>query len=157
MKTKKARFNCGYWIWDCDICNSGNRAAPGTKMVFCGGCYPDKFAKKEVMVEGVVLRGIDRKKQEAAKRRAWANGGVYKISFPRNHKALVETVRCRLEEHQSWEPGETIQDLEAENESHPKLGYLKLKKVKKEEEVPVVEEVRDPLPELDDEILGGIL
>lgn len=153
MKTIKARYNCGKWIWDCEICNSGNSISPGDEMAFCGGCYPDKFAEKIVSIQGALVRGIDREKQDLAKRAAWVNDDVYKIEFPAKHKAIESTLRCRKAEHQSWEVGQTIQDLETENQTHPKLKYLKKaeKPVKKETVKRKVE-----LPALDKETLGRI-
>ena len=153
MKTIKARYNCGQWIWDCAVCNSGNRIMPGNPMGFCGGCYPDKFAKKEMVIDKVIVRGWDKEKRERAKRLAWLNDDVYKITFPKNHKLIEATVRCRLEEHQSWEVGETIKDLINENETHPDLIYLRLAKKKKEE---VEERPHVEIPVLDDETSGRI-
>ena len=124
MKKIQARFNCGQWIWDCP-CGAGNKIAPGQSMAFCGECYPDKFAVKEAVLNGVVIRGYDKKKQDLAKSEAYQNKKVYKISFPKEHKEIVEILRVRKEEHQSWEVGETVDDLANENKKHPALKYIK--------------------------------
>lgn len=134
MKTIKARFNHGRWIWDCPKCNTGNTISPGQKLAICGDCWPGKRALKEAVINGVIVRGVDKLRQDTAKRMAMAQGEVYKISFPKDHAAIEEVLRARKTEHQSWEVGETVEDLKAENDTHPLLGYLKKKTVKKKPE-----------------------
>lgn len=106
-------------------------------MAFCGGCYKDKQARKAAVVNDVIVMGYDKKKQDNAKREAWANDEVYKIVFPSNHKEIVDTLRIRKKEHMSWEVGETIDDLLKEEKTHKKLKYVDRKKKKKvEDEIP---------------------
>lgn len=133
MKKIKARYNCGYWIWDCPECNSGNRLRPALKMGFCGGCYPDKFAIKESLLNGTIIRGYNKKKQDLAKRKAHAENKVYKVVFPKNHSAIEDVLRIRKEEHQSWEVGQTIKDLQTETRTHPLLGYVPFKEAQEKE------------------------
>jgi len=131
MKKILARFNCGQWLWDCPTCSAGNKIEPGQTMAFCGDCYRDKFAIKRAVINGVIVEGVDKTKQDAAKEQAWAENKVYKISFPRDYRKITDALRGRRAEHMSWEPGETVEDILAENESHPALRYLEKKKVPK--------------------------
>ena len=149
METIKARFNCGYWIWDCPTCNSGNRATPKDKMVLCHACYKGMRKPRVGYVDGTVITGYSKEDQDNAKRLAWANEEVYKLSFPRNHKQIMEVLRCREEKHMSWDVGESIEDLKAENLV---LGYFEIEDIIEEEEIIVEEE----LPELDDKTLREI-
>ena len=119
MKTIKARYNHGLWIWDCSVCNSGNAIFPGDEMAYCGGCYPDKLSKHENI-------------REKAKQQAWNNGDVSKMLFPKNHKEIETFLASRKKEHRSWEVGQTIEDLEMENQQHPLLRYLAIKPKKKQ-------------------------
>ena len=153
MKKIKARYNCGYWIWDCSVCNSGNRISKGS-MAICGHCYKDKTAGKFTVINGVIVKGIDKVKQDNAKRLAYARNEVYQVSFPRNKSAIEDTLRVRREEHQSWEVGETIEDLKHENKTHPDLTYLEKEKPNAE---PKIEIPTEALPHLDEKILRRIL
>jgi hypothetical protein len=110
-------------------------------MAICGNCYSDKFAVKEAIVNGVIVRGYSKQKQDNAKREAWAKDEVYEISFPKNYKKIEDALRLRKEEHQSWEVGETIEDLIIENKTHPALEYIKdIEKVEpvSEEPAPII-------------------
>ena len=131
MKTIKARYNCGRWIWDCSVCNSGNLISPGDEMAYCGGCYAGKMSKYEEV-------------REKTKQEAWANGDVYKIAFPKNHEEIEMFLASRNKTDRSWAVGETIGDLELENEQHPVLRYLrnKPKAKKKQEPLSVKDAVR---------------
>ncbi len=77
--------------------------------------------------------------------------------FPENYNEIVNFLRSRKEEHMSWEVGETIEDLQLENDTHPKLEYMKLKEPEKEIIPKAVEAEIIELPELSDKILGRIL
>ena len=154
MKRIKARYNFGRWIWDCPICRAGNVIRPINKMAFCGDCYEDKAARKQSVLNGIIIEGIDKSKQDNAKRKAWAENRVYKISFPRNHKAIIKVLRPRKTEHQCWEVGESIEDLENENKNHKDLFYLVFDEIKIEE----LEQIETiDLPELDDATLRRIV
>ena len=123
METIKARYNCGNWIWDCLDCNSANSISPGDEMAYCGGCYKDKLSRYDEI-------------REKTMQEAWANGDVYKIVFPENHAEIESFLANRRKEHRSWEIGETIKDLEVENQTHRALQYLKIKPKKKKREKP---------------------
>ena len=154
MKKINARFNHGRWIWDCPVCNAGNTIQPDQSMAFCGECYLGKFAMKEAVVNNVIVRGYDKEKQDVAKREAYRDNRVYKISFPKDYKEIVKFLRSRLTEHQSWEPGETLEDLKEENNNHPDLAYTK-KEVKSKKAVKPDKIVKE-LPVLDDKTLRRI-
>lgn len=161
MKKIEAFFNCGRWIWKCpqDNCNAANLINPGDEMGYCGEvhCYPDKFAMNEFVINGAIVRGYDKKKQDQAKRKAWADKKVYKMVFPENYNEIVDFLRSRNEEHMSWEVGQTIEDLQLENDTHPKLKYM-ANKITEEKTKPKTERVEDkPLPELSDKVLRRIL
>jgi hypothetical protein len=155
MKTIKARYNCGNWIWDCPVCNAATIVKPQKGLMsMCGGCYEDKQAKKAAVINGVVVIGIDKAKQDQAKKQAWADGRVYKISFPKDYKQIEEVLRVRKPEHRSWDIGQTAEDLEIENAAHPVLSYLNEKKKVQE---PVKKEKPKKLAELDDATLRRIV
>ena len=123
-------------------------------MAFCGSCYPDKFAKKYTAINNVIVPGFDKIKQDLAKRQAWADDRVYKIQFPRDYKKIEDVLRVRKEEHRSWEVGETVDLLEAENEHNPVLSYIK-KKDEKEEKAEA-KEGKNPPADLDEKTLRRI-
>jgi len=155
MDTVQARLNHGRWIWDCPDCKAGNRVKPKDELVFCGSekCYPGKVKKKLDVINGAVVEGIDFEAQKRAKRKAWAEGKVYEIEFPDNHAEIVKVLRKRKEEHQCWEPGETIEDLLLEERTNARLYYLNLpEEIRKQLQAPVMES----LPDLDDAILRRI-
>lgn len=122
-------------------------------MAICGECYPGKIAKKYSVINGVVMPGYDKKKQDIAKRQAVGSDEVYRIQFPRNYKEIVDFLRSRKEEHQSWEIGQSIEDLEAENAYHKELDYLR--SIEPEEKVNVKQSDKR-LPDVDEKTLRRI-
>ena len=152
MKIIKASFNWGRWIWDCPDCNASNIISPGQTMAICGECYPDKMAKKQTIINNVVVDGLDHKKQTDAKRQAFGENRVYKIRYPKSHKKIVEALRYRKTEHMCWEPGETVEDLLEENKSHPDLKYMESKPL----DAPVKKISNKRLPEIDEKTLRRI-
>ena len=158
MKTISAVFNCGRWIWICPDCGAGNLITPGDEMGFCGEryCYPNKFATKEAVINGVIIRGYDKKKQDKAKRKAYAEKKVYKMGFPKDYNKIEDALRIRLVKHQSWVVGQTVKDLMDEIMTHPKLEYLRKPTEPDKPDKPKVKEEEIILPELSDKILRRI-
>ena len=126
MEQVKAYFNHGKWIVDCPNCPAATKVKIGDELVFCGHCFPDKRVKKFQLVAGQEVMPVsDKEKQDQAKTEAFAMGEVYEIVFPDDAKSAETVLRKRKTEHQNYVPWkETLENLEKENLSHPKLKYL---------------------------------
>ena len=129
-----AYYNHGQWLATCPICGpyGENKVVIGDEMFVCGNCYPEKMTRKLYPgADGGLVFSYDKKKQDHAKAVAYANDEVYELVFPGSAREIEAVLQLRMTEHQSWLPGETLEDLKKENDEMPLLAYIKKRKPKK--------------------------
>lgn len=119
-----AYLNHGRWIVDCPKCGKrGATLAEANPSVayysavdgefICPKCHPGMVVQAGRNTNGSikfnkVTQGIERKKAEA-------DGEIYRVVFPANRKEIEKAVAKRSIENQNWKPGETIEFLDLEN------------------------------------------
>lgn len=114
-----AYVNHGRWLVDCRVCGSPTQFDPSKEKDFvCGACVPELFGVKFFPIpndpEGGYSVAPDQRKRAAAREA----GPKQKIVIPPDWQRLFEILRPRPTHFMNWLPGETIQDLMAENIQH---------------------------------------
>ena len=118
-----AILNHGRWIVICPDDPMGLHAGvvnPDAPALFvCAACYPDIRAKAFQKGADDLFRPVDdAPKQQAALDRAKIEGHCYTIVFPDNLREIMDAVRYRPTANMNWQPGETLEFLQAENAAH---------------------------------------
>lgn len=116
-------YNRGRWIATCPVCREALEVKRGQSTFICTVCFPalramgytqhtDKRGK-------VILRPCpDVDARAAAKAKAEQAGRVYRLIFPGDAKDMEKVMRKRPLDKRNWIPGETLQDLKAQNMAH---------------------------------------
>jgi hypothetical protein len=107
MKKLDARINHGRWIVDCPDCK--------------GAEVPERMLKKDIFICDECFPGATQGAPEdrgAASAKAYKLDMAYKIKYPPNKSKIEDVLRKRPKPNMNWLPGETVEDLERENEAH---------------------------------------
>ena len=149
MKIYDVWFNQGRWIVRCPVCAGKNKIdpKPGNKTVkwYCGACYPDKLARKPMIIGNKITLEQDHEKKRASAEQAYALGEIYTACLPEDWEKAEKLLRVRRLPHQGWYPGdfappndkqEPLSNLQSENNKHPDLQYLRKPEKPEEPEEP---------------------
>ena len=122
-----AYINHGRWLVDCPDCGSAILFSPkdGNRIV-CGHCNPEVFAIMFVKRGGREI--YDAVPDHERRARTRANAKAFTCILPDNWGELFETLRVRHVSNMNWLPGETLNDLRAENIQHDLLSKSALEK-----------------------------
>ncbi len=120
MKTRGIAYvNHGRWLVDCPECGAPVPFDPKDGAAVCGVCFPGitamAFAKRmDKYGRELYVPVPDTEKREEAMKKAKS----FKPVMPDDWKSLYEELRKRHISKMNWLPGETLNDLRAENILH---------------------------------------
>lgn len=120
MKTRGIAYvNHGRWLVDCPECGSPILLKPENETAICPVCNPGvmatTFQRRQLRSGAEVFDLIpdhERRQDETAKARP------FKVVIPKDWKKIFEMLRKRHVSFMNWLPGETLDDLKAENILH---------------------------------------
>lgn len=84
-----ARVDHGRWLVDCDTCKSAEAIWYDAPMMFCRSC-----------------------------RNPSTHGMWRKVALPKERNDIIAILNLRPTQHQNWSPGDTLEELRADNELH---------------------------------------
>lgn len=119
MESIVVYHNHGRWLATCPVCREANEVKRGQSTLICIVCNPGIKAMGYVPHTDrrgkVILRpcpDVDARAEAKAKAR------VYRLIFPADAKDMEKVMRKRPLDKRNWIPGETLQDLKAQNIAH---------------------------------------
>ncbi len=118
-----AEYNHGRWVAICPKCLEENMQVaevvkPGAVFV-CPVDYPDLYATTLMpnpRVKGAFNSIADQPLREETHLKAIADGAAQEIVFPENWKEIENALRSRPVHARNWQPGTTLEELQAETE-----------------------------------------
>ena len=124
----KAYVNHGRWLARCPDCSGANLVTRGELMV-CGhtSCFPGLNATAQRIKPGLedlppkkwlFVNVPDLAEREATRQEAIKRGKGYEVEFPspRQEQAIMKALRPRPVDAMNWQPGETVNALNALNQ-----------------------------------------
>ena len=120
MSTVTAYLNYGRWLVDCP--KHGKHGATEitveTTEFIPPCCYPGIIAQFVGVVKGKITTLKDESARATARRLATEKDEVYQVVFPEELTQILDVTLVRPIENQNWQPGETVEFLQAENAEH---------------------------------------
>jgi len=114
----QAYYNHGRWMADCPICGNPFELLDGGTLI-CSHCWPGLRAVKFVTDEyGALVQAPHTDKIFDTRAAAVEAGQEYEVEYPAERVAIEAALRPRPVENMNWYPGETVEDLIAENIEH---------------------------------------
>ncbi len=117
----KAYMNHGRWLWRCPDCGSVNFVEKDV----CAADFPGTLAKALQIKPGhenkprpLFIPVADLEERKAARQEAKTAGKVRNIVLPKEQAAIEKLLRPRDVVNMNWYPGESVDDLLAENKTH---------------------------------------
>lgn len=120
MSTVNAYLNFGRWLVQCPKHgkNGATEVLLGTTEYIAPCCYPGIVAQFVGIVKNKITVIPDESARATARNLARENDEIYQVIFPENLAEIVVETSARPIQNQNWEPGETVEFLQAENAEH---------------------------------------
>jgi hypothetical protein len=120
MSTVTAYLNYGRWLVNCPKHgkNGATQVSLETTEYIAPCCYPGITAQFMAAGKGKITVIPDESARATARNLAVENEEVHQVVFPENFSEIMAVVSLRPIQNQNWEPGETLEFLQAENNEH---------------------------------------
>ena len=111
-------YNHGRWMADCPKCGAPH-ATRGDETLICAACWPGLLAKKIVTDKfGAMVEAPHVEQMLETQQQAIEAGECWEVVYPPERAEIERILRPREIKYMNWMPGESLDDLRAENATH---------------------------------------